>query len=237
MSPVLLSLIDAPVATISLAQGPDFSYDPVQGPIKTGWVAADNALLVRDIDGDGLITHGAELFGDQTLLRSTSKAVDGYHALRDLDDNQDQRLDPADQAFAELMLWQDFDVDGVTDSGELSSLDDHQIVSLDLNAQASDRVDQGNAVALVSSYTLADGTTREMADVWFAIATDAVDQPESSLDTFLSTGQTRSDSTAPESVEADHGSPTTSQEVLDFAASQTVDDLSELLLRPEFQRV
>ncbi len=55
----------------------------------TGWVAAVEAIVVRDINGNGLIDSGRELSGDATLLtrgaRVGQKAADGFEALADLD--------------------------------------------------------------------------------------------------------------------------------------------------------
>ena len=64
----------------------------------------------------------------------------------------------------------DADTDGVTDAGELKSLSELQIQSLDLQAQASQRTDQGNLVGLVSGYQTQDGATHEMADVWLQVS-------------------------------------------------------------------
>ena len=41
----------------------------------TGWVSADDGLLVLDRNGDGVINHGGELFGDNTLLKDGSLAA------------------------------------------------------------------------------------------------------------------------------------------------------------------
>lgn len=69
--------------------------------------------------------------------------------------------------FSELAVWTDADRDGHTDAGELRSLTDHGIVALNLSAQTSNVVDNGNLLGLVSSYETADGTTRDLVDVWF----------------------------------------------------------------------
>jgi hypothetical protein len=171
-----------------------FAWSPKLGHEQKGWIAPSNAFLVRDLNHDGVINDGSELFGDSTLLKSGATAKDGYEALRDLDDNNDLKLDASDKAFAELLLWEDADIDGVTDPVELASLADHKILSLDLDAKPSDRIDNGNAIKLVSSYTLEDGTTREMADVWFSIAADAIDDPE---DDLMSEDATPSESSDP----------------------------------------
>ena len=57
-----------------------------------GWVAADDGLLVRDINGDGIINNGGELFGDQTLLKNGQKSAGGFQALADLDSTAMGRL-------------------------------------------------------------------------------------------------------------------------------------------------
>ena len=82
-------------------------------------------------------------------------------------------ISAADAAFNELKVWVDADSDGVSDGGELRTLADLGIVSMDLNAAAGQGTDQGNLLGLTSSYTLADGSSRDMADVWFAKQTSA----------------------------------------------------------------
>jgi hypothetical protein len=63
----------------------------------------------------------------------------------------------------------DGDSDAITDAGELKSLADLNIASLDLQAQAGTTMDQGNLVGLVSSYRTTDGAQHAMADVWFQV--------------------------------------------------------------------
>ena len=80
---------------------------------KTGWISSDDALLVRDINGNGQIDDGSELFGDQTVLSNGKKAANGFEALADLDSNQDGVFDGDDDAFGEVMVWQDLNQNGV----------------------------------------------------------------------------------------------------------------------------
>ena len=99
------------------------------------------------------------------------KAFNGYVALAAMDANSDGVITAADQAFADLMVWVDSNLDGVSQHEELASLPALGIAELNLSAKATDNSNHGNVIGLVSSYTTVDGTTREMADVWFSTMT------------------------------------------------------------------
>ena len=126
-----------------------------------------------DRNGDGQINNGRELFGSGTLLADGSRAANGFLAMRELDLNFDQRLDQGDAAFKDLRIWVDGNSDGRSDAGELKTLDELGITALNLQAQSGTVMDQGNLLGLVSSYESADGRSHDMADVWFAKASDS----------------------------------------------------------------
>ena len=150
----------------------DFNADGIIN--HTSWIGKNDGILALDRDGDGQITSGQELFGDSTVLADGSKAANGYEALAELDSNQDGKIDAQDEAFEKLKVWVDADGDGVSDEGELHSLSELGIASLDANYQAVERhLGDGNAIFQQSSYTKTDGTTAEMADVWFSTNSQA----------------------------------------------------------------
>jgi hypothetical protein len=60
--------------------------------------------------------------------------------------------------------------DGVSQPNELKSLDSLGITQLSLAASSSTATDNGNLIGLTSSYQTADGSSHQMADVWFATA-------------------------------------------------------------------
>ncbi len=139
---------------------------------RTGWVGADDGLLVRDLNGNNRIDSGRELFGSETLLTNGSKAANGFIALAELDSNHDKKIDASDTAFASLRIWKDKDTDGTTDAGELLSLADAGVQSINLGYTTSNTVDEnGNAHKQVGSYTTTGGATRTATDVWFTTDT------------------------------------------------------------------
>jgi hypothetical protein len=98
-----------------------FAFRPGE-PASTDWPTAATPWIAIDLDGDGAITSGAELFGDSTRLPDGSRARNGYDALAALDANRDGVIDRADPAFASLLLWADADGNRASSPGELRPL-------------------------------------------------------------------------------------------------------------------
>lgn len=148
-----------------------FDHDGDGVLTRTGWVSRDDALLVRDRNANGNIDTGAELFGDFTPLADGSFAANGFAALAALDTNGDGKIDANDPAFAELRLWQDANQDGATDAGELISLAEAGVASLNLgHTLRNQNIGNGNQLAREGSFTRSDGTTSLMGE--FRLATD-----------------------------------------------------------------
>ncbi len=166
MTPLVLDLDGDGIETTTLAAGVVFDLDANGVAERAAWVAGGDGLLVRDLDGNGLIDSGAELFGSGTTLANGSKALDGFAALAALDSNGDGVIDAGDTAFSELQVWVDANGDAQTDAGELRSLADLSIASLGLHAQASELQNNGNAVGLLGNYITTDGAAHVLADVW-----------------------------------------------------------------------
>jgi hypothetical protein len=140
---------------------------------RAAWLNNADGFLARDINGNGLIDDGSELFGDQTALKNGKTATDGFEALKDLDDNKDGILDKLDKTFQAIKIWQDKDRDGITDEGELSSLADLGITSFSVNGKATNTKDHnGNTLNKEGSYTKADGTRGKMGE--YALTRDTV---------------------------------------------------------------
>jgi hypothetical protein len=166
-SPMVLDLNGDGVTTTSISGGVSFDLKADGNKLATGWVGKDDGLLAIDLNGDGKINDGSELFGNGTTLADGTKAEDGYQAMKALDSNADGVLNAKDAAFGNLKVWVDANGDGITDAGELSSLSDKGIVELNLNANKGASFNNGNLVGASSSFTTGDGQSHAMADVWF----------------------------------------------------------------------
>jgi hypothetical protein len=129
----------------------------------TGWVGSDDGFLVLDRNGNGTIDSGTELFGDSTVLADGSTAADGFAALSEQDTNGDGVVDANDAGWADLRIWRDLNQNGISEAGELQSLDDIGIASLDVGAQSHSQVlADGNRLADLGRFTWATGEVGEI---------------------------------------------------------------------------
>ncbi len=167
LTPVVLDLDGNGIQTVSVREGVSFDIDNDGALERTGWVGHGDGLLVRDLNGDGVINNGGELFGEGTILSTGQKARDGYEAMRALDGNLDGILDANDAAFSQLAVWADKNGNGLTETGEVISLGELGITSLSLSATRSSEINNGNLIGLMGSYTTANGGMHTMGDVWF----------------------------------------------------------------------
>jgi hypothetical protein len=179
-TPLVLDLNNNGVLSQSISSGVHFDLFTSGQKTATGWADPGDGFLVLDRNHDGTINDGSELFGDATWLSSGKKAANGYEALADLDSNLDGRISNSDINYADLRVWTDANSNGVTDAGELHTLQDLNILGLDLLATSTSINDNGNTVGLISSFEDREGNRRTMADVWFITdkpSAVAVDSP------------------------------------------------------------
>ena len=169
-TPLILDLNDDGVHTLIADQVVQYDLLGTGTPASVGWSSPEDAFLVFDINGDGVINDGSEMFGEATRLSNGNLASNGFEALADLDFNLDGVLDGKDPLFSGLQIWKDANSDGITDLGELFGLGDQNILSFDLDPQGSERVENGNQIKLVSTYATGDGAHHEIADVWLKVA-------------------------------------------------------------------
>jgi hypothetical protein len=128
---------------------------------KTAWAGAQDAVLVWDKYADGHVHDNSQF------------AFAQYGGVSDLtglaakfDTNQDGLLSEQDAQFAEFKVWQDENQNGVSDAGEVRSLADWGITSINL-------VSDGVQRTPVEGVTEAGQTTAETADGRHMLVADA----------------------------------------------------------------
>ncbi|EIF31215.1 hemolysin-type calcium binding protein related domain [Burkholderia sp. Ch1-1] len=162
-SPLVLDLTGSGINLTPLnTSAPYFDLNNDGLARQTGWIGAGMGLLCFDPD-DRAITNITQLFGNET--------TDGFDILRKLDANHGNIINASDPAFASLRVWIDTNGNATSDPGELYTLGQLGIASINLNNTVVSESIAGNRISSVSSFTLTDGTTHEIADAWFTNST------------------------------------------------------------------
>ena len=146
----------------------DLNADGV--PERTAWTRADSddAFLAMDRNGNGVIDNGSELFGNHTPAYPGRDVttINGFEALRFLQDNLDRKIDAADRAFGRLLLWRDSNHNGISEPEELTPLSD-TVAEIGTDYKEKKRVDRfGNLFRQQGRLTWADGSEAILYDVW-----------------------------------------------------------------------
>ena len=172
--PLTLDMNGNGVETLGLESAIYFDLDSNGYKERLGWVKEGEGILVRDINNNGIIDDGSELFGNFTAIEATGQmAPDGYAALAQFDVSglaqnvPDGAITIHDPIYDQLMVWLDNE-NGITEAGELHKLADLDISRIDLRANQafSDRVEGENYAVKTSSFTK-EGQVLQTADFDF----------------------------------------------------------------------
>ncbi|AWW75330.1 hypothetical protein CD351_12915 [Erythrobacter sp. KY5] len=165
-----LELVDYDASTVYF----DMDLDGIAD--RTGWVAADDALLALDRNGNGIIDDSSEI----SFADDLENALTDLEGLRAFDTNQNGLLDAGDERFAEFLVWQDANQNGISDEGELRTLTEAGIVQLNLtlNQTGEEPADDHNVIFATTDYLNSDGSLGLVGDISFAFEPSAPQEAE-----------------------------------------------------------
>ena len=194
-APVSLDLDSDGFEYLSREAGVVFTDQSTGESVKTAWVGPDDGLLVIDANNSGTVDESREYVFTEW---SETAATDMEAIAEVFDTNQDGVLDTQDDQWEQFRVWQDKDSDGQTDEGELVSLGDLMIESIDLtyvaDSQKGIAADGDVVIHGQSTVTYTDGSTGIAEDASFAISeTDLLNTEE----LLLNEGEGDSVATAP----------------------------------------
>jgi Ca2+-binding RTX toxin-like protein len=166
-APIVLDLDgDGITLTNFTENGVGFDQDGDGVLDRTGWFSASDGLLVLDRNTNGLIDDGSEI----QFSTDEEHAISDLEGLRAYDTNENGFFDRLDADFARFQVWRDANQDGVSQAGELFSLDELQITAINLTLTpntAQQQPDQ-NFIYGTTQFTRADGTIGQVGDVMLA---------------------------------------------------------------------
>jgi hypothetical protein len=185
-SPILIDTAGDGYRLTSATDGVEFDVDADGQPTeRVAWTASDSddAWLVLDRNGNGVIDSGEELFGNRTPAfpdRAEPRAANGFEALLIAEGpsygggNADRVIDARDAVFSRLRLWFDRNHNGRTEKGELVSLPDAGILSVSTEYKEIGKRDAyGNVFKLAGKATVRtpDGQSleRRIYDVYLTV--------------------------------------------------------------------
>lgn len=179
-SPIVIQLAEGPFRLSGPADAVRFDIDADGTADRITWIgrSGEQALLARDLNDNGIIDDGSELFGTATRLLSGTIAEHGFEALIEADANHDRVIDDGDAIWYDLLLWFDTDHDGVSDPAELIQADNSRLREISLRYRTINRRDQhGNWYRYHTIATLMDDlgqmVRRSIYDIFFVkTATD-----------------------------------------------------------------
>jgi hypothetical protein len=182
-SPIIMDVAHNGIKLTSLAHGVVFDLNADGSPEQVPWTRrhSDDAFLAIDLNGNGTIDNGGELFGNFSPSTVPGiNAANGFEALKRLQDQTSptETLTPADPGWAALLVWTDRNHNGYSEPDELATSTAAGLEWISLRYKESRRRDRhGNEFRQKGRAGFTGGITDAVWDVWFRGEVEADDEP------------------------------------------------------------
>jgi len=166
--PIVIALDDVPYEFTTTDAGVRFDLDAEGTPRQTAWTRAGSrvAFLAVDVNGDGFINDGSELFGNRTETKS-GRAANGFLALAAFDDNHDGVIDANDSIWPQFLLWVDANHNGISEPSELTPITASAIKSISTSYHWTKRTDGNGNLLLNAGHAKLGKSDQPIYDVYF----------------------------------------------------------------------
>jgi hypothetical protein len=162
VSPIAIDLNGDGIKTVSIDAGVTFDLLNTGSAVNVGWLSGNDGFLAIDKNQNGIIDDRSELFG--------GAVGEGFAQLASFDSNGDGQVNSQDSLFGDLGIWQDANINGKTEAGELKSLAAANIASLNVAYTQQSILDtNGNILGEKSTALDGNGKSLDMVDVYFRV--------------------------------------------------------------------
>jgi hypothetical protein len=180
-SPLVFDLDGDGIGTTAVDVSPVYFDLDADGAVdELGWIAprTPDAFLWLDLNANGAVDNGAELFGNFTQLPDGQRAENGFEALAQYDlpelgGNGDGRINSDDNIWLRLALWSDWNHDGLTLRSEITPLSESGVIAISLRYTPRGWIDeQGNLHRGIGRFWARNASGRgrvtgHVEDLWF----------------------------------------------------------------------
>jgi hypothetical protein len=144
----------------SIFNGVNFDLHTEGRKQAMAWTDGDGFLFL-DRNGNGIADSGLEFFGNEIEFR------DGFEHLGFYDDNKDNFLSKKDEAYKNIYIWSDFNMDGICTSNETMTIEEYGIWSLAITKTPFYAMTQGGEVKYTSYAFVNDSSKLLIGDIFF----------------------------------------------------------------------
>lgn len=147
-SPIVIDLSGSGYRLTGFEDPVTFDINNNGAPDTIGWTAPNSEIgfLWIDLNGDGTVNSGAELFGTARGARNGFEVLRRYDQFADGDvyygGNEDGVIDSQDAVWPYLKIWVDRNHDGISQASEVVSLASAGVMAISLQYRATSKHDR-----------------------------------------------------------------------------------------------